>query len=352
MRLYIFSLLILSNFTFGQHKEINFLKSKAEYNYIGTLAKNIIKSNKVHGLTFLLSNKGKVIFSKSYGYADTLKKIPLNLNHRMFMNDSTRLFTATGILQLIQENKITLEDNVFGPNSILASVIPKAAPYIDQTKLKHLLEKTVSLPSSFRNSDKLLNIKSMTNRNLSGYSPGISTAYNYECYYVLGYILEHLHEKPYPQIISEMTKDIFLNKVSVHDRKDFSDMAIFRNKDDLYDRILSFDALSGIICSPPDMMNFILSIDGQPAVPDIIIPATHRIFKSPNPTIVKKGKAWDIDNDGFYIASGNSVSYTYVRSTKEGISWVICINGSGTKKLATDVFSFPKKVIRRIKNLP
>ncbi len=71
--------------------------------------------NKQHvpGAVFTLVKDGKIFFSKGYGYADLERKIPVNPDKTLFRVGSiSKLFTATAVMQLAEQGKLNLNDDV------------------------------------------------------------------------------------------------------------------------------------------------------------------------------------------------------------------------------------------------
>ena len=67
----------------------------------------------VPGAVFTLVKDGKIFFSKGYGYADNKKKIPVIPDKTLFRVGSiSKLFTATAVMQLAEQNKLKLDDDV------------------------------------------------------------------------------------------------------------------------------------------------------------------------------------------------------------------------------------------------
>ncbi len=67
----------------------------------------------VPGAVFALVKDGKIFFSKGYGYADLEKKIPVVPDKTLFRVGSiSKLFTATAVMQLAEQNKLKLDDDV------------------------------------------------------------------------------------------------------------------------------------------------------------------------------------------------------------------------------------------------
>lgn len=67
----------------------------------------------VPGAAVVLVKDGKILFSKGYGYADLENKIPVIPDKTLFRVGSiSKLFTATAIMQLAEQNKLKLDDDV------------------------------------------------------------------------------------------------------------------------------------------------------------------------------------------------------------------------------------------------
>lgn len=67
----------------------------------------------IPGAVFTLVKDGKIFFSKGYGYADLAKKTPVIPEQTLFRVGSiSKLFTATAVMQLAEQNKLKLDDDV------------------------------------------------------------------------------------------------------------------------------------------------------------------------------------------------------------------------------------------------
>ena len=75
-------------------------------------AKEMVKEH-VPGAAVALVKDGKIFFSKGYGYADLEKKIPVVPDKTLFRVGSiSKLFTTTAVLQLAEQGKLKLDDDV------------------------------------------------------------------------------------------------------------------------------------------------------------------------------------------------------------------------------------------------
>lgn len=70
------------------------------------------KRNEWPGFTVAISHKGNILFNKSYGYANVDVKEKLTPNHLFRIASHSKTFTATAIMQLVEQSKVKLDDLV------------------------------------------------------------------------------------------------------------------------------------------------------------------------------------------------------------------------------------------------
>ena len=67
----------------------------------------------IPGVTFSLVQNGELFLAKGYGYADLEKKIPVIAERTLFrVGGNSKLFTATGIMQLVEKGLLNLDDDI------------------------------------------------------------------------------------------------------------------------------------------------------------------------------------------------------------------------------------------------
>ena len=81
--------------------------------YVDGLMAGLIASGEIPGATVLIIQNGKVALKAGYGFADIRARIPVDPDRTRFRVASiSKLFTATAIMQLVEQNKIDLNADV------------------------------------------------------------------------------------------------------------------------------------------------------------------------------------------------------------------------------------------------
>jgi CubicO group peptidase (beta-lactamase class C family) len=147
----------------------------------------------------LVAEKGKIIFEKSYGYRNSSKK-EKNTNNSLYrIYSTTKIFTATAILKLEQQGRLSLDDK-------LSKYFPKF-PKGDSITIKNMLSHTSGIPQEAEGSEYTINeevlLKSLTRKPLD-FSPGKGWNYSNSNYYLLGYIIKKVTGMEYDQAIDEI----------------------------------------------------------------------------------------------------------------------------------------------------
>lgn len=152
------------------------------------------KAGKFSG-TILVAEKGKIIFEKSYGYKNGPKK-EKNTNNSLYrIFSTTKMFTATVILKLEEEGKLSINDK-------LSKYYPDF-PKGDSITIANLLSHTSGI-SNDTDSENTVNeetfIKFISSKPLN-FSPGKKWDYSNSGYYILGYIIKKASGMEYDKAI-------------------------------------------------------------------------------------------------------------------------------------------------------
>ncbi len=161
----------------------------------------------VPGVAFVMVKDGEIFLVKGYGYADLEKQIPVDPETTVFRIGSTsKLFTATAVMQLVAEGKIDLDADV---NRYLERFqIPDAYP--EPVTMAHLLTHTGGFdergigtfswtPGDMRPLGVYL-AERMPDRVMP---PGEVTSYSNHGLALAGYIVEVVSGMPFEQYVME-----------------------------------------------------------------------------------------------------------------------------------------------------
>ena len=90
------------------------------------------------GASLAVIKDGRVIYSRAYGLADVENEVPASTATNYRLASVTKQFTATAILQLVGQGKLSLD-------SRLTDVLPGAPRYARDVRIRHLLNHTSGL---------------------------------------------------------------------------------------------------------------------------------------------------------------------------------------------------------------
>lgn len=96
-----------------QGSEIEIIDSRNVELFVDKYISEHMEDASTPGLVFLVVKDGKILFQKGYGYANLESKTPVIPDKTLFRVASiSKLFTATAIMQLVEQGKINLNDDV------------------------------------------------------------------------------------------------------------------------------------------------------------------------------------------------------------------------------------------------
>jgi CubicO group peptidase (beta-lactamase class C family) len=202
-KIILLSVLFISSFAFSQ---------QTKFQKIDSLLTFFNANNKFMG-SIALSENNQIVFAKTYGYADVETNKKLNIDTKLKIGSITKTFTATIIMQLIDEKKLTLDTK-------LSKFYPQI-PNADKITIHHLLHHRTGIPD-FLNDDELAgNYIFIENKRediisrIAAYKPAFEPnsqhKYSNSNYNLLGYIIEDITKKSF----SENLKTRIVKKIGL-----------------------------------------------------------------------------------------------------------------------------------------
>jgi len=172
----------------------------------------------------LVAENGKVIYKGAFGMANMEWDIPNAPDTKFRLGSITKQFTATVVLQLVEQGKIKLDGK-------LSDYLPEYRKDTgEKVTIHHLLTHTsgipsyTSLPGFFENvSRNPYKVADFVKKYASGdleFEPGSKFSYNNSGYFLLGAIIERVTGKTYEQVLKENIFDPLGMKNSGYDHYD------------------------------------------------------------------------------------------------------------------------------------
>lgn len=170
----------------------------------------------------LIERDSKTLHSKGYLSADREHGAPNTARTPFRIGSITKQFTAAAVLQLVAEGKLALDDTA-------ARFVPDSHEDWKKVTIRHLLNHTSGIPSftGFREYREF-KLKTQTPTGVVAlfkdkpleFEPGSQFRYNNSGYFLLGYIIEKVVEKPYGAWLQErLLQPLGLRDTGVDDNR-------------------------------------------------------------------------------------------------------------------------------------
>lgn len=162
----------------------------------------LLEKNKGMG-SIVIAKEGRIVYERAFGYSlmDGPTKTPITSNTRFRISSITKTYTAVMILQLVEEGKLKLQDNLdrFFPE------IPNANKITIEQILRHrsgIPELKVE-PNWGRQSRTHDEVLAVIEKGQPNFEPDSKHEYSNTGYVILGYIIEKVEGKPYQDVLKE-----------------------------------------------------------------------------------------------------------------------------------------------------
>ncbi len=254
--------------------------------------------NKTFNGSLLVANKDSIIFQGSFGYADIDKKDTITPNTIFPIASLTKQFTATAILILQQDGKLSINDKI--SNYI---DVPSCMKTIT---IKNLLNHTSGIPDYLRNNvekttHSILDFISVTDK--LEFIPNTRHSYSNTGYFILGQIIENVSGQSYGEFLKEQIfkpigmKQTFLYGGKIYSRAIGYDLTWKKND------YLMTTADGGILSTINDMYLWDKSLSEN----SILSQETKKLMFQPtklkNGKIINYGLGWEINKKNNKIVS-------------------------------------------------
>ncbi len=348
----------------------------------------------IAGATVAVVKDKKLVFAKGYGYADLEEKKKVEPAHLFRIASISKLITATAIMKLKEEEKLNLDDYVFGKNGLLNDTIysnikDKRAKKIT---VEHLLRHTSGFSSRYgdpmflpaviaRKMKTSLPVSAETTIQFAlfrrlHFNPGAGSSYSNLGYVVLEKIIEKVSGKEYEDYVQEhvlnpagvfdmhlgrsLRKDRYYNEVKYYEQSNAEKVCAFNNSNKMVFRsnggnnIEALGGAGGWVASATELMRFFMAIDGDDTYADILQKENIEYMTKPNakgfmPIGWKASYAGNWWRTGFFAGTS-----ALLKHAANGYDFVIITNSSTWRgaNFSKDLSAFMNRFLRNVKEWP
>ena len=176
----------------------------------------------------LVSLNGKIIFQKSYGFANIEKKKENKLTTQFRIGSITKQFTAVLIMQLIEKKKINLNDRItdhlpeigLKTRATVKELLNQTSGIQDYTEVDLACDASKRIPIDNQKFAKCFSVL------VSEFEPGTKFSYSNTNYYLLGLLIEKVEGKPFDQVLrANILTPLQMGSTGYLDRKNLHDLA-------------------------------------------------------------------------------------------------------------------------------
>ena len=325
----------------------------------------------ITGASLAIMKDGDLIYSKGYGWADKEDSVRMEVRHILRLASLSKLITATAVMKLYEQGKLTLDSRVFGPQGILNDSL--FLRYTDKRIPDVTIEQLLRHKGGFtvRAGDPMFDWQLVQRvlkrqppytiddyveyavRSGLGFRPGTRTYYSNLGYVVLSKVIEKLTGQPYETYVQDSIlapagcydmhighsrhAEKFPNEVRYYETKEAEKFPAcdgsgqMTAKSDGGNDIQGLSGAGGWVASPTEILLFVAAIDGSDTRPDILQPATIRLMTQKTDGSLPLG--WmSTEKDGTWSRTGTmSGTNALLRKQSNGYTWVFVTNTSSWK---------------------
>lgn len=324
-----------------------------DLNHIDTTVETFLVDNQIEGASLAITKNGRLVFAQGYGLADVENNLDASPHHLWRVASISKPVTAVAIMKLKEEGQLTLDDKVFGTDSILGCDYAACDSGYDerekQITVRHLLEHSAggavwNSNGSDGSSDPVFGdnkalspddlIKKIIEERTPSADPGTTYSYSNFGYCILGRIIEKLTNQSYESyvrdfILSSMNAtDMFVGG-NLSDRKPNEAVYYSNPTSTAYIYYLQhMDSFGGWITSPINLLKFMVQVDGFSSVSDFLLPETITEMTTPSAVNSYKGLGWSVNsaNNWWHTGSLPGTQTILARISNGEYTWTFLCN--------------------------
>lgn len=322
------------------------------------------------GVSIAIAKNGRLIYTRGVGYSNVEERLPMQPYNTMRVASVSKLITATAVMKLVEENRLTLDSRVFGANGILndSAFLAYKDNRVEDITVNNLLNHSAGWTSRW--GDHMF-IKEVISKELGKelpitlndmvvfalskklhFTPGSRSSYSNLGYGILQLVIERVTGERY----EEYVKANIFDPLNIHDAYLAENWDSLRHSNEARyyevreaEEVIAFDgspgrvlrsrggndvktlgAAGGWVISSVNLVKFILSIDGDGSFPDILSQQSVATMVATDDKLQPLG--WRRVMDGKLWRSGSLAGTSSLAvSRSDGYAYVFIANSSPWK---------------------
>ena len=347
---------------------------------------SFLRKWKIAGASMAIAKDGKLVYARGFGYADTTSKTLAQPYNKFRIASISKLITAAAIMKLQEQGRLSINDRVFGPDGILDD------PYFSDPKDKRIYDITVAhllsheggwtqrygdqmfMPVKIAETmgvdlpvDTKTIVRFALNKRLH-FTPGTGKSYSNLGYGILGLIVEKTSGKKY----DEYCREAIFEPIGIYDmslaanlpsKKAPFEVTYYQPSDVLLKPSIygtgelvsptyggnDIEALGGAgawLATAPDLMKFMLSIDGLNSCQDILSDQSIRFMTDSGNGFAPIGWKTTVFNGTWWRTGSFPGTVGMIKRQSDGIAWVILFNSSAWN--GPDIYSYINSLMYKV----
>ena len=317
--------------------------SGADIGKIDAGIKKYMDDQGVKAMSLAVCKNDRLVFAKGFGDANPSTGQDLSPSYSMRIMSISKPMTSTGIMRLVAQNKLNLDQKVFGPGSILGTSYPYPTTNkanLEQITVRALLHHTSGLKSCngeapfWNSSSTYADCMSavLNSSDLFAFMPNTKDNYSNANFMILARIIEKISGQSYENFIrnnvltpSGVGNTMYIGSTSgTPGPNEVSGYTPMKNMN-----LKMWDGFGGWVARPIDLLKVLVRFDGLTQKPDLISAALQDTMTTT--TSISNGYAlgWLANNsmqthNGCYEGTRSFLYY----DIPSGLSFAVIINNN------------------------
>lgn len=273
-----------------------------------------MKNYNLPGMSVSVADKGKLVYSRGYGYADKENRERMDRGHMLRLASVSKPFCSMSIQRLIDEGKLSLTDRPFAEGGILAEDFPEIKAGNEKITIRNLLEHQNGWDDRYDPYDPMFSsatngmtseetIEYALKRYSFRYEPGTEYDYSNLGYCILGRVIEKITGMEYEDYMQQQVAEpagcytIQVGSDTKANRKPKECVFYAPSGYNAYGKNMRrLDSCGGLIASTDDLVRMCSAIDGLDGYPEIFPQSTLDRMFTPSESYYRYGLGWRMNH--------------------------------------------------------